>query len=79
MVGINIPKIVKSYVPLHRSTPLNDTRKIIVVKNKLRTFHLFKSDFRMDSFLNILGFKERRVLTKFRIGSHHLEIELGRH
>ena len=23
MVDINIPKIVKSYVPLHRSTPLN--------------------------------------------------------
>ena len=36
MVDINIPKIVKSYVPLHRSTPLNAVYQ--TANSQYRTF-----------------------------------------
>ena len=74
-----IQKLKNSYLTEWKAELFNDTRNNSGKKNKLRTFRLFKSDFCMEPYLNILGFKERRVLTKFRIGSHNLEIELGRH
>ena len=48
-------------------------------KNKLRTFRLFKYNFKLEPYLDNVTFKQRSILTKFRIGSHNLEIETGRH
>ena len=41
MVDINKPKIVKSYVPLHRSTTLKRKKIITVVTNKKRGGYQF--------------------------------------
>jgi hypothetical protein len=39
--------------------------------NKLRTYRLFKDNISLEKYLLIL----RRVLTKFRVSAHNLEIE----
>ena len=56
-----------------------DTRKNVNQKNKLRTFRLFKNNFKFETYLSIGSFAQRISLCKFRIGDHQLEIELGRH
>ena len=40
MVDINIPKIVRSYVPLHRSTPLT-VWKAFIEETETSQFNLF--------------------------------------
>ena len=46
----------------------------------LRTYRLFKTEFGMESYLKcIKDFKLRRCLSQFRMSSHTLEIERGRH
>ena len=48
-------------------------------KNKLRTYRQFKTNFKLESYLlNIRNVNYRKLLTKFRISDHNLEIELGR-
>ena len=47
--------------------------------NKLRTYALFKSEFRLESYLTSIDDRRKRVLlTKFRIGICPLRIETGR-
>jgi hypothetical protein len=43
--------------------------------NKLRTYRLFKDNISLAKYLLILNEDERRVLTKFRVSAHNLEIE----
>ena len=57
----------------------NDTRKCGIQKNKLRTYRLFKTSFKFESYLlDIRSFSCRKWLTKLRISDHNLQIELGR-
>lgn len=47
--------------------------------NKLRTYATFKCQFSCESYLNVLKFRERQALSKFRTSAHKLEIERGRY
>lgn len=48
--------------------------------NKLRTYNLFKTDFAYEKYLDMQpNFHMRQKITKFRISSHKLEIEVGRY
>ena len=48
--------------------------------NKLRTYRLFKSNFELEAYLcNIQNTAHRTALTRLRVGSHRLAIELGRY
>ena len=52
-----------------------------IVQNPIvRSYVCFKDEFRLESYLfNINDFNLRNVLSKFRLSSHSLEIESGRH
>lgn len=57
-----------------------DWKTNILKQPKMRTYALFKFNFELESYLvNIRDFKLRRVLTRFRLSNHDLEIEVGRH
>ena len=45
----------------------------------LRTYRLFKSDHNFESYLLCRNYRIRKYLTKFRVSSHDLQIEKGRH
>ena len=48
--------------------------------SKLRTYKLFKTSTRMESYIsNIKNERDRIEFTKFRLSNHKLMIELGRH
>jgi hypothetical protein len=47
--------------------------------NKLRTYRLFKPNFSFEPYLLYLSEEKRKLLTKFRISAHKLEIEQGRY
>ena len=47
--------------------------------NKLRTYRLFKDKFSFENYLNWGTFNQRKVITKFRISAHNLEVERGRY
>ena len=47
--------------------------------NKLRTYNLFKKEFKLEKYLcTIKNFNQRRCLAKLRLSDHNLEVELGR-
>ncbi len=46
---------------------------------KLRTYKLFKSEFKFEKYLDIPSKSVRAAISRFRMSSHHLPIELGRH
>lgn len=49
-------------------------------KNKLRTYKLFKEQFTEEKYLTILHtFEKRKILSKFRVSAHDLQIERGRY
>lgn len=50
-----------------------------VVYPKLRTFKLFKTNFTLEPYLSLSIPKYRQSLSKFRLSSHALEIEMGRY
>ena len=56
----------------------NDQRNT-TAGNKLRTYRLFKNNFNIEDYLNWGSYSQRRLITKFRISSHKLEIERGRY
>ena len=57
----------------------NDVRAHITDKNKLRTYRQFKTHFSFEDYLmDIKNIKCRKLITKFRISDHHLQIEMGR-
>ena len=47
--------------------------------NKLRTYRLFKNNFTFEPYLYWGSYDKRRLITKFKICSHQLEIERGRY
>lgn len=46
---------------------------------KLTLFYKLKDCFRRESYLDTLNFKQRSLITKFRISAHQLRIETGRY
>ena len=47
--------------------------------NKLRTYRLFKTNFRLEQYLlDVRSDKCKKKLAQFRLSSHHLHIETGR-
>jgi hypothetical protein len=56
----------------------NDNKKSNC-SNKLRTYRLFKNKFTFEPYLYWGNYDKRRLITKFRISSHQLEIERGRY
>jgi hypothetical protein len=57
-----------------------DQRKRVGEKNKLRTYRLFKYSFQIEDYLTHVHNKDhRKYLSIFRMGSHVLHIETGRH
>jgi hypothetical protein len=55
---------------------INDNNK----NPKLRTYKLFKTDFHLEPYLNInLSKSLYQSIARFRLSSHNLHIELGRH
>ena len=58
----------------------NDNRSSSTSKNKLRTYRLFKQKFGLEEYLTKLqNYELRNIMSKFRLGSHKLKIETGRH
>ena len=48
--------------------------------NKLRTYHLFKTSFQYEKYLDFMQkFNDRRLISKLRTSAHRLEIEVGRY
>ena len=47
--------------------------------SRLIFYMKIKSEFRMENYLKILGFQQRRHISKLRCSDHALEIEKGRH
>ena len=67
--------LYEGYVQQWRGN-INDT----VVNPKLRTYYTFKDPFTMEPYLlHICDFNLRRVLSRFRLSCHDLEIEKGQH
>jgi hypothetical protein len=48
-------------------------------KGKLTTFYKIKETFSREFYLDSLCFKQRSILTKFRLSAHSLRIETGRY
>ena len=40
--------------------------------NKLKTYRTFKTNIKLEKYIQILDQKQRQILCKFRISSHHL-------
>ena len=71
-------KLKQKYNFVWRSE-IYDDRKNKQGGSKLRTYRLFKDNISLEKYLLILNEDERRVLTKFRVSAHNLEIEKGRY
>ena len=90
---LNIPEVINNETVRYANKTLkdnfqtqwssrihNDTRDNPLHKNKLRTFRLFKYIYQYEPYLDIItDFETRKSFCKFRISSHRLNIELGRH
>ena len=61
------------------SKELFNDNKHVSSGNKLRTYRLFKDKYIFEPYLNWGSYSQRRIITKFRISSHNLEIERGRY
>ena len=46
--------------------------------NKACFYKIFKHNFGFEKYLDILPFKQRVLLTKFRVSNHNLPVETGR-
>jgi len=84
---LNIKTTLKNYInnkiplkfkELWRNSLFDDNRRASC-NNKLRTYRLFKDKFIQENYLKWENFCQRRLITKFRISSHNLEIEHGRY
>ena len=71
-------KLKKEYIQSWK-VEINGCRENEVEGNKLRTYKLFKDNFEMEKYLtNVKDYSQRKMLARFRLSDHNLEIELGR-
>lgn len=54
-------------------------RHLAQAEGKLRTYSTFKESFGIERYLLTLPYEERKLLSKLRLSSHSLEVEIGRH
>ena len=73
----SVPKIHLKFKELWRNSLFDDNPSDC--NTKLRTYRLFKDKFIQENYLKWGIFFQRRLITKFRISSHNLEIEHGRY
>ncbi len=71
-------KLKSVYRTYYKTKWLSDINDIEVCR-KLRTYKLFKTSFKFEKYLHIPNKKIRNAIARFRVSSHHLAIELGRH
>ena len=81
--GKKILKHLKSKFDRHFLTKINEFKQSnndTFDHNKLRTYKTFKSSFTREPYLNLVTNRNQRCyLSRLRVGSHRLNIELGRH
>ena len=81
--GKKILRILKSQFDLHFLNKINEEKKSDLDfhdHNKLRTYRSFKSSFTREPYLDLVRNRNQRCyLSRLRVGSHRLQIELGRH
>ena len=71
-------KFTSEFVDTWKRNLFDDSRKN-GGGNKLRTYRIFKTEFNLEKYLEVLSdFTLRRALSKFRLSDHNLGIELGR-
>ena len=46
--------------------------------NKLRTYKLFKTQFKREKYLELPNYSDRKLMARFRVGAHRLRIETDR-
>ena len=66
------------YKELRKYNIFNDNEKSNC-SNKLRTYRIFKNKFTFEPNLYWGNYDKRRLITKFRISSHQLEIGIYQH
>jgi len=68
-------ELVNSEEPINNNT----TDDSWVRKNKLRTYKIFKTEYKLEGYLETnMNIKHRKALTQIRTSSHELNIEIGR-
>ena len=81
--GKRILKILKSKFEIYFLKKINEFKKSdqdILDHNKLRTYKTFKSSFTREPYLELVRNRNQRCfLSRLRVSSHNLQIELGRH
>ena len=81
--GKRILKNLKSKFEIHFLNKINEFRQSERDNqdhNKLRTYRTFKSSFTREPYLDLVRNRNQRCfLSRLRVGSHNLQIELGRH
>lgn len=71
-------KLQDNFINYWRTSLHNDSRQGNY-GNKLRTYRKFKTVFSKEKYLDYFKYDKRRILTKFRVSCHSLNIEKGRH
>ena len=81
--GKKILKTLKSKFEIHFLKNINEfkpSERDTQDHNKLRTYRTFKSSFTREPYLDLVRNRNQRCfLSRLRVGSHGLQIELGRH
>ena len=73
-----LSRLKQKYDVLWHQELFNDNFKL-QHGNKLRTYRLFKNTFKFEPYLEWGNYNQRKLITKFRISAHNLEIERGRY
>jgi len=77
---LNEKKLIYAFYNVIKNKFINFWQNDISNSAKLRTYVKFKNTFETESYLKSTKmFYIRRLITKFRVSNHRLEIELGRY
>ncbi len=76
---IQVKNVLKKYELQRFTNKWKEDMNAISSDKKLRTYVLFKSELKMETYLYLNIPKYRFALSRFRCSSHNLQIELGRH
>ena len=81
--GKRILVLLKSKFDIHYLKKINETKlsnSDALDHNKLRTYKTYKASFSREPYIDIIRNRNQRCfLTRLRVGSHNLRVELGRH
>ena len=81
--GKKLLKVLKSHFDIHFLNKINEIKKSSsddLDHNKLRTYKTVKSSFTREPYLELVRNRNQRCfLSRLRVSSHRLNIELGRH